>query len=159
MRIAIDKTDRQILTYLIEDARMPFTEIAKHLGVAPGTVHGRVKKMERRGIITGATLTVNYETVGYAFTSYVGLILAKTIDAEKIMTGLREIPEVTVAHIATGQFSIFSKIRCRDTHHAKQVIFKMNSLPGVLLSETMISLEESINDKKRLFKDIFELPI
>ena len=41
----IDKVDRQILTFLIEDARTPFTEIAKKLNISPGTVHGRVKKM------------------------------------------------------------------------------------------------------------------
>ncbi|MEQ9188307.1 MAG: AsnC family transcriptional regulator [Cryomorphaceae bacterium] len=157
MAINLDSTDRKILTFLIEDARMPFTEIAKNLSVAPGTVHGRVKKMERRGIITGATLSVNYEVVGYAFTAYVGLILSRTIDSDSIIKGLREIPEVTVAHIATGQFSIFTKIRCKDAKHAKDVIFRMNKLQGVLRTETMISLEESINDKERLFRAIFDL--
>ena len=67
----IDKIDRQILTYLIEDARMPYTEIAKKLTISPGTVHGRVKKMEQRRIITGATLTINYDVVGYGFTAYI----------------------------------------------------------------------------------------
>jgi Lrp/AsnC family transcriptional regulator for asnA, asnC and gidA len=157
MKFELDDTDRKILTYLIEDARKPFTEIAKLLSVAPGTVHGRVKKMERKGIITGATLTVNYENVGYAFTAYVGLILGRTIDSEKIIKELKYIPEVTVAHIATGQFSIFCKIRCKDAKHAKDVIFRMNSIQGVLRSESMISLEESINDKERLFRHIFDL--
>lgn len=157
MKFELDDTDRKILTYLIEDARKPFTEIAKLLSVAPGTVHGRVKKMERKGIITGATLTVNYENVGYAFTAYIGLILGRTIDSEKIIKELKYIPEVTVAHIATGQFSIFCKIRCKDAKHAKDVIFRMNSIQGVLRSESMISLEESINDKERLFRHIFDL--
>ena len=157
MKFELDDTDRKILTYLIEDARKPLTEIAKLLSVAPGTVHGRVKKMERKGIITGATLTVNYENVGYAFTAYVGLILGRTIDSEKIIKELKYIPEVTVAHIATGQFSIFCKIRCKDAKHAKDVIFRMNSIQGVLRSESMISLEESINDKERLFRHIFDL--
>lgn len=153
----IDKTDRQILSLLIEDARMPYTEIAKKINVSAGTVHGRVKKMERRKIITGATLSVNYEVVGYRFTAYVGVIVNRTIVSENIMPELRNIPEVTVAHIASGQFSIFCKIRCRDTKHAKAVIFKINGMSGVLRTETMISLEEPINDKKRLFQQIFEV--
>tara|TARA_Y100000768_G_scaffold385903_1_gene373039 strand:+ start:1933 stop:2412 length:480 start_codon:yes stop_codon:yes gene_type:complete len=157
MNYDIDNIDRQILTLLIEDARIPFTEIAKRLGVSPGTIHGRVKKMERRGIITGATLSVNYNAVGYNFTAYIGLILNRTIDSEKIIKELKKIPEVTVAHIATGQFSIFCKIRCRDAQHAKQILYQMNSIGGVLRTETMISLEESINDKERLFKSIFNL--
>lgn len=158
MNYDIDKTDRQILTYLIKDARMPFTEIAKKLNVSPGTVHGRVKKMERRRIITGATLSVNYDVVGYGLTAYVGIIVGRTIDSDSIINELRKIPEVTVANIATGQFSIFCKIRCRDARHTKDIIFKMNSIGGVMRTETMICLEESINDKERLFKSIFDLP-
>ena len=154
----IDKIDRQILTYLIEDARMPYTEIAKKLTISPGTVHGRVKKMEQRRIITGATLTINYDVVGYGFTAYIGLILGRTIDSGNIIKALKDIPEVTVAHIATGQFSIFCKVRCMDAKHAKDVIFRANRISGVLRTESMISLEESINDKERLFKSIFDLP-
>lgn len=154
----IDKIDRQILTLLIEDARMPFTEIAQRIHVSPGTVHGRVKKLERRQIITGATLTIDYERVGYSFTAFVGLVLGRTSDTEKVLESLLEIPEVTVAHIASGQFSIFCKVRCRDAKHAKDVIFTINAIDGMLRTETMISLEESINDKKRLFRSIFDLP-
>ena len=42
-----------------------------------------------------------------------------------------------------------------EWNHAKQILFKINEIPGVVRSETMISLEESINDKERLFKSIF----
>ena len=41
----LDKLDKQILQYLVKDARKPFTEIAKDLLVSPGTIHVRVKKM------------------------------------------------------------------------------------------------------------------
>ena len=157
MNYEIDKTDRQILTLLIKDARMPFTEIAKQLNVSPGTVHGRVKKMEKKRIITGATLSVNYEVVGYGLTAYIGLIVGRTIDSNSIINELIKVQEVTVANIATGQFSIFCKIRCRDAKHAKDIIFKMNAISGVLRTETMICLEESINDKERLFRSIFNI--
>lgn len=153
----IDKLDRQILAYLIEDARLPFTEIAKKLIVSPGTIHVRVKKMESAGIIKGASLKVDYEKLGYDFTAYVGAYVDQTSDAPSIMEKLKDIPEVTVAHVATGQFSIFCKIRSKDTSHAKQVIFQINAIEGILRTETMISLEESINDKERLFRKIFEL--
>ena len=114
--------------------------------------------MEQRRIITGATLTINYDVVGYGFTAYIGLILGRTIDSGNIIKALKDIPEVTVAHIATGQFSIFCKVRCMDAKHAKDVIFRVNRISGVLRTESMISLEESINDKERLFKSIFDLP-
>lgn len=151
----LDNLDRQIIALLIEDARLPFTEIAKKLIVSPGTIHVRVKKMETLGIIKGASLIVNYEAVGYNFTAYVGVHVNQTKDSEPIMDELRKIPEVTVAHIATGKFSIFCKIRCKDARHAKKIIFEMNQIENIQRTETMISLDETINDKKRLFQSIF----
>ena len=152
----IDKTDKLILACLIENARMPYTDIAKKLNVSAGTIHGRVKKLEKRKIITGATLKINYETVGYTFTAYVGVILGRTIDSEKIIEKMILIPEVTVASVISGQYGILCKIRCKNTKHAKNIIYKINNINGVLRTESMISLEESINDKERLLKSIFE---
>jgi Lrp/AsnC family transcriptional regulator for asnA, asnC and gidA len=151
----LDVLDKQIIAMLIEDARLPFTEIAKKLMVSPGTIHVRVKKLEQAGIIKGASLIVDYEAVGYNFTAYVGVHVSESRHNDFIMSALRDIPEVTVAHIATGTFSIFCKVRCKDARHAKQVIYRMNDIEHVQRTETMISLEESINDKKRLFQSIF----
>lgn len=153
----LDRIDREILTFLIQDARTTHTEIAKKLNVSPGTIHGRLKKLEKRKLIKGATIVINYEVVGYRFTAYVGLVLIRSSDTERIIESLRKIPEVTVADIATGQFSIFCKIRCRDNMHGKDVIYKINDISGVVRTETMISLEEPINDKERLFRSIFNI--
>lgn len=153
----IDRVDKLILACLIEDARMPYTEIAKKVGVSSGTIHGRVKKLERRKIITGATLKINYEVVGFSFTANIGVLLGRTIESEKILEKMIEIPEITVASIISGQYGILCKIRCKDAKHAKSVIYKINSISGVLRTESMISLEESINDKERLFKKIFDV--
>ena len=153
----IDKIDKLILGCLIEDARMPFTEIAKKVGVSPGTIHGRVKKLERRKIISGATLKINYEVVGFTFTANVGVLLGRTIESEKVIEKMVKIPEITVASVVSGQYGILCKIRCRDAKHAKDIIYKINNIDGVLRTESMISLEESINDKERLFKRIFDV--
>lgn len=71
------------------------------------------------------------------------------------MKSLKEIPYITVAHITTGKFNVYCKVRARDTHHAKEIIFMIDDVDGVSRTETMISLEESINDKKRLMHRIF----
>lgn len=155
--IQIDKLDKQILTFLIDDARMPYTEIAKKLVVSPGTIHVRVKKLEQKGIIKGASLVVDYVKMGYTFTAYVGLHIDKASDSEHIIKKLKDIPEVTVAHLATGQFGIFCKIRAKSTQHAKDIIIQINNINGIIRTETMISLEESINSKQRLFHSMFEL--
>ena len=81
--------------------------------------------------------------------------LEKTHLTNEVLEKLNSIPFVTVAHITTGRFNIYCKIRSKNTNHAKEIIFMIDDIDGVSRTETMISLEESINDKKRLMHKIF----
>lgn len=155
-KFMLDEIDHQILDILIENARTPFTDIAKKLQISAGTVHVRVRKMEEAGIITGSSLRLDYKKLGYSFIAYVGVFLNKTSQTQFVLERINEIPYVTVAHVTTGKFNIFCKIRARDTGHAKNIIYQIDDIEGVTRTETMISLEESINDKKRLMHSIFK---
>lgn len=152
----LDDIDHQILDVLIENARTPFTDIAKKLLVSAGTIHVRVKKMEDEGIIQGSTLTLNYEKMGYSFIAHVGIFLEKTHMTQEVINKLKEIPNVTVAHVIAGKYNIFCKVRAKNTKNAKEVIYQIDDINGVSRTETMISLEESINDKKRMMHAIFK---
>ena len=154
-KVKLDEVDHQILDILIDNTRIPFTDISKKLLISAGTVHVRVKKMEEAGIIKGSSLNLDYIKLGYSFIAYVGIFLEKTSRTQDVLTNLRKMPFVTVAHITTGKFNIFCKVRARDTKHAKDIIFGIDDIDGVSRTETMISLEESINDKKRLMHAIF----
>lgn len=154
-KFKLDDIDHQILDMLIDNTRVPFTDIAKKLLISAGTVHVRVKKMEDAGIIKGSSLTIDYKKLGFAFIAYVGVFLQNTSQTQFVLERIGDIPNVTVAHITTGKFNIFCKIRAKDTTHAKEIIFKLDDIDGVYRTETMISLEESINDKKRLMHSIF----
>jgi len=155
-KFKLDETDHQILDMLIENTRTPFTDIAKKLLISAGTVHVRVKKMEEAGIIIGSSLTLDYKKLGYAFIAYVGVFLKNTSQTKFVLERINEIPFVTVAHVTTGKFNVFCKIRAKNTQHAKDIIFLLDDIEGVYRTETMISLEESINDKKRLMHSIFK---
>ena len=155
-KVKLDEIDHQILDILIDNMRTPFTDIAKKLLISAGTVHVRVKKMEDAGIIKGSSLTLDYKKLGYSFIAYVGIYLEKTHQTKYVLERLSEIPNVTVAHITTGQFNIYCKVRAKSTEHAKEIIFSIDDIDGILRTETMISLEESINDKKRLMHTIFQ---
>lgn len=154
-KFKLDEIDHQILDILIDNTRTPFTDIAKKLNISAGTVHVRVKKMEEAGIIIGSSLTLDYKKLGYAFIAYVGVFLQKTSQTKFVLERINEIPFVTVAHVTTGKFNVFCKIRAKDTEHAKQIIFLLDDIEGVYRTETMISMEESLNDKKRLMHSIF----
>ncbi|WP_055445872.1 Lrp/AsnC family transcriptional regulator [Lacinutrix mariniflava] len=154
-KFKLDEIDHQILDMLIDNTRVPFTDIAKKLLISAGTVHVRVKKMEDAGIIKGSSLTLDYKKLGYSFIAYVGVFLKNTSETTFVLERINEIPFVTVAHVTTGKFNVFCKIRAKNTEHAKDIIFRLDDIEGVYRTETMISLEESLNDKKRLMHDIF----
>ncbi|MBC8754916.1 winged helix-turn-helix transcriptional regulator [Kordia sp. YSTF-M3] len=154
-KFRLDEVDHQILDMLIENTRIPFTDIAKKLLISAGTVHVRVKKLEEAGIIKGSSLTLDYQKLGYSFIAYVGIFLEKTSQTKFVLNRIHEIPYITVAHITTGKFNIFCKVRAKHTKHAKDIIFMIDDIEGVSRTETMISLEESINDKNRLMHSIF----
>jgi len=155
-KFRLDDLDHQVLEMLIENTRIPFTDIAKKLDVSPGTIHVRVKKLEEAEIIIGSSLTVDYEKLGYTSVAYIGVFLHNSSQAKFILERLREIPFITVAHLTTGKYDIFCKIRAKNVSHVKDIVFSINDLEGVSKTETMLSLEESINDKKRLMRKVFK---
>lgn len=152
----LDDIDKQILNYLVENTRMPFTEIAKLMNVSAGTIHVRLKKLEDAGIIQGSSLNLDYQKLNYSFCAYIGILLTKTNKTQSVLDKLKLIPNVTVAHIVSGKYNIFCKIRAIDTEDAKNVIFRIDEIDDVLRTESMISMEESFNDKSRLMQIIFK---
>ena len=100
-RYKLDEVDHQILDLMIDNTRTPFTDIAKQLNISAGTVHVRVRKMEEIGIITGSTLTVDYDRLGYTFIAYVGIFLERNHQAQFVLERLEEIPFIKIgrAHV------------------------------------------------------------
>ena len=142
----IDQLDKQILAKLIEDGKMPYTDIAKQLFVSSGTIHVRMKKLEQLGIVMGSTLTVDYQKLGYDITAFLGIYLDKSSLYDEVAGYLKEIPEIVEANYTTGLYSIFTKIVCKDTNHLRQVLHdKIQKIPGIQRTETFISLEQSIS--------------
>ena len=142
----VDKTDLKILEILIQDAKKPFTEVAKRVFVSQGTVHVRMNKMQEAGIVEKTTLKINYAKLGFDITAFIGIYLEKSALYDNVLEKLKQIPEVTNIHYTTGNYSMFVKIHCRDTNHLKEVLHgKMQQVEGIERTETMISLEESLD--------------
>ncbi|GCC51452.1 transcriptional regulator [Chryseotalea sanaruensis] len=142
----VDKTDLKILEILMQDAKKPFTEVAKKAFVSSGTVHVRMNKLEEAGIVEKTTLKLNYAKLGYDITAFIGIYLEKSALYDQVLAKLKGIPEITSIHYTTGNYSMFVRIHCRDTNHLKLVLHdKMQQVEGIERTETMISLEESLD--------------
>lgn len=142
----IDNIDLKILNLLMDDAKIPYTEVAKKVFVSGGTVHVRMKKLEEMGVVRGTTLQMDYSKLGYDVTCFMGIYLQKSSLYDQVVDLLKKIPEIVKVHYTTGDYNIFIKIHCKDTKHLKDVLHdKIQKVEGIERTETFISLEESLN--------------
>lgn len=141
----IDNIDLKIISLLNEDAKTPYTEIAKKVFVSSGTVHVRMRKLEDLGIVKSATLNIDFSKLGYDISAFLGIYLEKSSLYDNVIERLKEIAEVINAYYTTGNYSIFAKIICKDTNHLRDVLNKIQKVEGIDRTETLIVLEESIN--------------
>ena len=140
----IDKLDRQILSILMKDATIPFTDIAKELLVSGGTVHVRMKKLHEMGVVKGSQFVISPAKIGYDICAFLGIFLEKGSEYNDALARMKKIDEIVVLHYLTGTYSMFAKILCRDTNHLREVLNeKIQTIKGVSRTETFISLEES----------------
>ncbi|MDA9089870.1 Lrp/AsnC ligand binding domain-containing protein [Maribacter arcticus] len=145
MRNKLDHVDFNILNILAENAQTPYTDVAKKLIISPGTVHLRMRKMREMGLITGATLSLDYAKMGWKMTIFLGIFLSEINLFKKVMKKLNEIEEVVKIHHVTGKYDIFIKMHARDSFHYKQVYQdEILSITGIRGIESFISIEENV---------------
>ncbi|MBS1593625.1 MAG: Lrp/AsnC ligand binding domain-containing protein [Bacteroidetes bacterium] len=142
----IDNLDLRILNTLMENAFIPYTEIGKKLFVSAGTIHVRMAKMEKLGIVKSPRLQIDLAKLGMDVTAFIGVYLVRSDQYDKVVKELRKIPEVVSCHYTTGNYSLFLRIICRDTQHLREVLHdKLQKIEGINRTETLISLDESFD--------------
>ncbi|MEM7345315.1 MAG: Lrp/AsnC family transcriptional regulator [Chloroflexota bacterium] len=66
----LDKTSQHILKLLQENGRATYASIAEQVGLSTPAVKERMLKMEDAGIITGYTVQINKEALGYSIGAF-----------------------------------------------------------------------------------------
>lgn len=140
----IDSLDRKILKQLINDSRIPFTEIAKICKVSGAAIHQRVRKMQEARIIKGSSMILDPKGMGYLTCAFIGIQvnLTSTSTHDEVFKKITRIPEIVECHHISGKYSLLLKIYTRNNEHLKQIIVEqIQSIPEITFTETFISLE------------------
>ena len=149
----IDEVDQRILSYLINNARMPFLEIARECGVSGAAIHQRVKKLESNGVITGSRLLVKPQALGLNVCAYISVTLSEANKYFEVISALKHIPEIVECHFVTGRASLLLKVYCLDNDHLMEVLLNtIQKVPFIQSTDTMISLDEAF-DRQVWVKD------
>ncbi|WMS86391.1 transcriptional regulator AsnC [Pleionea litopenaei] len=142
----IDNLDKKIINALVNNARTPYAELAKHCGVSPATIHVRIEKLKSLAIIEGTHLRVNEKKLGYDVCCFIGINLKSAGDYPAVLAQLKNIDEVVEAYYTTGQYGIFIKILCPSIDDLQWLLIdKIQSIEQVQATETLISLQNPIH--------------
>lgn len=136
----MDEVDQKIIRVLRRDARTPFTTIGKELGISDATIHFRVKKMRKAGIIRKYTVVVN-ENVYESRVSCYMLIKAKHGKINDISRKLVGIERVNLVHEVHGSNDIVIKVGATDLEGLRNAVMKIQENPDIVTSEYLTILK------------------
>lgn len=141
----IDETDRQIVMMLQQDARLSNAAIAQAVGLTVSTVHERVKKLEKKGVIKGYTAVVDAEMLGKPITAFVRLTVGSAtgnyLESKNSVADvcLAE-PDVLECHGVAGEDCYVLKVRAAGPKALEQLIERIRCRAAVSRSVTSIVL-------------------
>jgi len=147
--MTMDSKDMKVLDELRQNSKQTTSQIGKKTGIPITTVHNRIRKLEKEGIITGYTVKVDHKKLGLNITAYILLTVNYTLPGgEKVHQGdiakkINSLPEVQEVSIVTGGTDIVLKVRTKDVDELNDfIINKLRELKGVDKTQTMVVLKD-----------------
>ena len=142
----IDNLDKKILNIIMKNARIASKDVALECGVSRAAIHQRIQRLIEMKVITGSVYNVNPKSLGYNTCTYIGVNLEKGSMYREVVQELEKIPEVVECHFTTGPYSMLIKVYAQDNQHLMELLNdQIQHIPGVSGTETLISLEQSMN--------------
>ena len=146
MEKTIDNLDRKILEIVMRNARIPSKDIALVCGVSRAAVHQRIQRMIDIKVITGSGYNVDPKVLGYTTCTYIGVNLERGALYRDVVPELEKIPEIVECNYTTAPYTMLIKVYARDNEHLMDLLNnRIQMIPGVTGTETLISLDNSIN--------------
>ena len=134
----LDETDRQLISLLRTDARMPLAKLAATLGVTRATVRARLDRLVTSGVVTGFTVTVrDLQPDGVRA---VTLIEVDGRHAESVIRRLSGLPEIRALHTTNGRWDIVAEIEVPTLGDFDALLRTIRQFEGIANSETSILL-------------------
>jgi Lrp/AsnC family leucine-responsive transcriptional regulator len=146
----VDDIDRRLLAALFRDARTSYADLAREVGLKAQSVHERVRKLEREGVLRGSSADIDPRAVGLGVSALVGLHQREGVDADEIVTALREVPEVEDCWFVAGDEAFVVKVRVADLDDLDRTLRVLRHVPGVTRTRTTVVLSTSFEGRRRV---------
>jgi Lrp/AsnC family leucine-responsive transcriptional regulator len=134
----IDRKDEAILGALQRDARATFADIGKRVGLAPSSVHERVRKLEQSGALRGYRAEADPERIGLFVTALVSVTPLDPRQPDDTPERVREFQEVEDCHSVAGDENYILKVRTRTTAELEDLLQRIREKASVQTRTTIV---------------------
>lgn len=141
----LDKTDRKILHFLQENARIPMTELAEKVGLSTTPITERVRRLEREGIITGYHASLNPHALGQDLLVFVEIKLQSKSGNifEDFRREALRVPQIMECHLVSGEYDYLIKVRLPNMSAYRDMLGNiLLQLPAASESRSYVVMEE-----------------
>lgn len=133
----MDPIDRRIVALLEKDARLTYGEVGKRVGLAASSVHDRVRKLEKSGVLRGYRADVDFAAVGLPITAFVSLALRPSSPAD-IPSRVAEFPLVESVYSVAGDNSYVLVVRAPSTTALEELLDALRAKLEVVTRSTIV---------------------
>jgi Lrp/AsnC family transcriptional regulator, leucine-responsive regulatory protein len=141
--IDIDKTDHVLVDALQRDASQRLEDLARLVGLAPSSVHDRLRRLERDGVIRRWTVDADVSAFGLHVLAYVGI--RSTRPCSELIQKLESVLAIEECHSVAGASSMLLKVRVANTAVLLDLVEHLRQIPGIEGTETSIVLKTQID--------------
>lgn len=142
----MQEIDRQILSLLAEDGRMSYTDIGKRTGLSTSAAQQRVRRLERRGVISGYRAVVAPSAIGRGITAFVNAEPLDTIGQLGDPSALIGIDGIVSCWTTAGAHSFLLKVQVATTEDLQQLLNRIRT-DAVMSTHTMLVLSTPFEDR------------
>ncbi|MDD5337456.1 MAG: Lrp/AsnC family transcriptional regulator [Candidatus ainarchaeum sp.] len=138
----LDEKDFAIIEELKKNSKLSEQKIAKKAGIPMTTVHNRIAKLRKEGVIENFTIRLNYAKIGKPIIAFVLLKAINQADQKLLVEQISKIPNVYEVAMVTGEFDILFKARVASMDELKNIVVSnLREQKNVGESETMVCYE------------------
>jgi len=146
----LDSVDRTIITALRANARIPYADLARQVGLSGPSVADRVKRLEQIGVITGYHASIDPTALGLGVVAIVGIEQTDDGDQDEIGARLPELIEVEDCWFVAGDEVFIVKVRVADIDALEKTLGRLRAIPGVSRTHTTVVLSTRFEGRAAL---------
>jgi len=129
-----DKKDQIILEELKKNSRLPTKKISRNAKIPRVTVHDRIQKMIKNGIIKSFNVSINYKKIGLPTEVFifVSFLPNSDISQRELAKRISKLERISEVHIISGEYDLLLKVRGKSLEEiGKIVIDRIRNIKGV----------------------------